>query len=89
MPIPSLPSFESIQAFDDMRRNLDIGLFKAAASEITKKHELPDAALELFPDGSNVIFAHGVFLLLLKLMILVDHQEYATLSIFVIHKFRA
>lgn len=43
-----------------MRSKMDIEPFKKAAIEIANRHQLPDASLTLFPDGSNVIFAHGL-----------------------------
>ena len=54
-----LPRFDFIDDYDQMRRNIDVALFSDAAREIVDLHSLPQETLQLFPDGSNVIFAHG------------------------------
>ena len=38
---------------------MDIEPFKRAAVRIANRHQVPNDSLNLFPDGSNIIFAHG------------------------------
>ena len=54
-----LPRFDFIDDYDQMRKRIDVGLFADAAREIAALHLLTPEPLQLFPDGSNVIFAHG------------------------------
>ena len=55
----SLPRFESIQEYDEMRLKLDVEVFKGVAFQIAERHHLPKERLQLFPDGTNVIFSYG------------------------------
>jgi len=50
-------SVHSFEAFEALKLNIDI--FEAAAKEIISRHQLPDASLTLFSEGTNIVFAYG------------------------------
>ena len=54
---PVFPFIDSIEQFDAIRP--DIQYWQRAADLIIQKHHLPLEPLTLFPDGSNIVFAHG------------------------------
>lgn len=50
----------SINSFDEFEKlKLEVQALEMLAKTITRKHDLPDMSLMLFPEGTNIVFKYG------------------------------
>ncbi len=52
-----LLSINSFEDFETLKQNTDV--VNAIAGELIKRHQLPKASLQLFSEGTNLVFAYG------------------------------
>jgi hygromycin-B 7''-O-kinase len=55
MKFPELNSFEEFEAL----KQTNPEILQNAAEEVIRRHNLPDKSLDLFVDGTNIVFAYG------------------------------
>jgi hygromycin-B 7''-O-kinase len=52
--------FSSINSFEEFEKlKLNIKFLESVAEEIMQRHQLPEASLELYSEGTNIVFACG------------------------------
>ena len=52
-----LSSTNSFEDYENLKLNAD--LMKVVAQKIIERHQLPEASLKLFSEGTNIVFAYG------------------------------